>query len=57
MNKIQMFLWTLAFLCGGLFPQDAKRTIKPATSFSWDKKYQSYYAFKDITISDYYNYT
>lgn len=54
MKKIQMFLWTLAFLCGSLFPQDAKRTIKPATSFSWDKKYQSYYAFKDITISDYY---
>lgn len=54
MKKSQMFLLVLAFLCGSIFPQDAKSMIKPATNFSWDKKYQSYYAFKNIAISDYY---
>lgn len=54
MKKSQMFLWAFVFLCGSLFPQDAKNIIKPATNFSWDQKYQSYYAFKNIAISDYY---
>ena len=54
MKKRQLFLWILVFLCGSIFPQDVKSMVKPTTNFSWDKKYQAYYAFKNIAISNYY---